>query len=99
MNYGKRLIFDKVTGKVLNGTFDEMSGDLQEGLRPMEIDYIDLPYGYNENNFKEAIEYYIDVTKPTSSPLSERIVITKHVEHVPTYEELQQQLLIAQGVI
>lgn len=90
LQYGKRIIFDKATGKVLNGTLGEMSGDLQEGLRPAEIDFIDLPYG--DTTLEDAATYHIDVATKT-------IVIDSYKQHAPTYEELQQQLLIAQGVI
>ncbi|WP_034868569.1 hypothetical protein [Clostridium lundense] len=55
MKIGKRIIFDKATGKVLNGTFEEREGDFQEGLRPKKISFLDLSYGYNENNFRKSI--------------------------------------------
>jgi len=93
MDYGLRIIYDAKTGKVLNGALHECTGH-QDGLRPQEIAFLDLPYGYNDNNFKEAIEYHIDVTKDVTAPISERIVITKWMEHIPTYEELENQLLL-----
>lgn len=97
--YGKRIIYDKNTGKVLNGTFEEMEGELQEGLRPLEIDFIDLPYGYNDNNFKDAIEYHIDTSKnKLTTPLKDLIIITKYREHIKTPDEqiaeLENQLLL-----
>lgn len=90
MQYGQRIIFDTKNGKVLNGALGEMSGDLQEGLRPEAIDFIDLPYG--DLILQDAQDYHID-------PATKQIVIDSYREHVPTYEELQQQLLISQGVI
>lgn len=97
MEYGKRIIFDKSTGKVLNYCLEEMAGDLQEGLRPLEMDFIDLPFGYNENNFKEAIEYHVDIE-------TKEIVIDKYKEIQLTPEqqiikELENQLLLKEGVI
>ena len=90
MEYGKRIIYDKATGIILNNCLGEMSGDLQEGLRPLEIDYLDLAYG--DTTLREVLTYHIDVTTKT-------IVIDTKVNHIATYEELQQQLLQAQGVI
>lgn len=90
LQYGKRIIFNKITGKVLDNCFGEMSGDLQEGLRPIEIDFIDLAYG--DKIIQDASEYHIDVATKT-------IVIDSMATHTLTYDELQQQLLQAQGVI
>ena len=87
MQYGYRLIYDKKTGTILNGVLGEMSGDLQEGLRPKEIGYLDLPYGYDLNDFKNAIEYHIDVSKIEKAELKDIIVITKYREHIETEEE------------
>lgn len=96
-----RIIFDSGNGEPLNGTLNEMHGDLQEGLRPLSIDFMDLPFGYNENNFKRAVIYHIDVSKPKSAPVSERIVITQWIESVPTPEEtikaLEDQLLLQEN--
>ena len=90
IQYGKRIIFDKATGRVLNGCLEEMSGELQEGLRPSEIDFIDLPYG--DTTLKDVEQYHIDVATRT-------IVVDSRIENIPTYEELQQQILQLQGVI
>lgn len=59
MQYGLRIIYDKNTGKVLNGSFGEMSGELQEGLRPLEIDFLDLPYG--DTSLALADQYHVDI--------------------------------------
>ena len=76
--YGLRVIYDTQTGKVLNHCLGEMSGDLQEGLRPEEIGFIDLPYGYDENNFKQAETYHVDVTQLETASIVDRIVIDKY---------------------
>lgn len=91
MKYGRRIIYDKNTGKILNHCLEEMQGDLQEGLRPKEIDFIDLPYDYNDNNFKEAINYYIDTTKDKdTTELKDLIIIT---EYIPKREETEEEKL------
>ncbi|ACL19483.1 conserved hypothetical protein [Desulfitobacterium hafniense DCB-2] len=90
MEYGKRIIFDPSNGRVLNYCLEEMSGNLQEGLRPESIDFIDLPYG--DTTLRDVDAYHVDVQTRT-------VVVDSYREHTLTYEELQQQLLIAQGVI
>lgn len=94
MEYGKRIIFDKLTGKVLDGCFGEMSGDLQEGLRPTEIDFIDLAFG--DTTLKEVTEYHIDVA-------TRLIIIDSKTPHVQTeaerIAELENIILESEGVI
>lgn len=93
MEIGNRIIYDKVTGKVLYGiNYNCLGecGDALEGLRPTEIDFIDLPYG--DKTLQDANTYHVDV-------VTKKIVIDTTIAHVATYEELQQQLLQAQGVI
>ncbi|WP_291560134.1 MULTISPECIES: hypothetical protein [unclassified Clostridium] len=91
MQIGKRIVYSKNTGKILNYCLEEMAGDLQEGLRPLEIDYLDLPYGYNDNNFKDAINYYIDTTKDKNkTELKDLIIIT---EYIPKKEETEEERL------
>ncbi len=106
MELGRRIIYDKNTGKILNYCLEEMAGDLQEGLRPKEIDYIDLPYAYNDNNFKEAMEYHVDVTKDkNTTELKDLIIITEYIQRKETEEEklrrekeeLENQLLLLQN--
>lgn len=65
MNIGTRIIYNPYTGTVLNNSLYEMSGSIRDDLRPERIEFIDLPYGYNENNFKTAIEYHVDVETKT----------------------------------
>ncbi|MBZ9622834.1 hypothetical protein G9F71_008210 [Clostridium sp. FP2] len=83
MQIGKRIIYDKLTGKVLNDCFDEMQGSLQEGLRPLEIDYIDLPFG--DTTLKEVIKYHIDV-------VTKKIIIDNKIEYAETTEEKLKRL-------
>ncbi|ABS41142.1 hypothetical protein [Clostridium botulinum] len=106
MQFGKRLIFDKNTGVILNNSFGEIITTSNIDLRPKEIDFIDLPYSYNENNFKNAIEYHIDIFKnKNTSNLKDLIVITQYMERVETNEEklkrekqeLENQLLLKEN--
>lgn len=95
MKIGRRIIFNKATGKVLNGTFDEkfdsgLTQEMIDELRPIEIDFIDLPYG--DVTLEDVDNYHIDIK-------TRAIVIDSKITHIPTYSELQQQLLQAQGVI
>lgn len=91
MQIGKRIIYDKNTGKILNYCLEEMAGDLQEGLRPLEVDYLDLPYGYNDNNFKDAISYHVDITKDkNTTELKDIIIIT---EYIPKRAETEEERL------
>lgn len=95
MQIGQRIIFNKVTGKILNGTFDERedTGLTQEmigEMRPSEIDFVDLEYG--------QIDYtkyrIVAIDTATKQPILEELPKPQ-----PSYEELQQQLLQSQGVI
>lgn len=78
MEIGKRLIYNTETGFVLNNHLEEMSGELKDGLRFTSINYIDLPYGYNENNFKQAVMYHIDISKLNTNDLTQIIVIDEY---------------------
>ncbi|MBU5227865.1 hypothetical protein KQI36_14620 [Clostridium senegalense] len=105
--YGQRIIFDKKTGFILNGTFGKMRGEyLSDNLRPEEIDFIDLPYDYDDNNFNEAIEYHIDISKDKNiTELKDLIIIDKYIERKETEEEklrrekeeLENQLLLKEN--
>lgn len=98
MQMGRRLLYDAQTGKVLNGTLGEMRGDIQEGLRPQEIDYRDLPYGYSDNHFRDAESYHIDGSKPKTASVADRIVIDKYIQREITgtgrIKEREDPLLI-----
>ncbi|MCY9532986.1 hypothetical protein M5X04_27120 [Paenibacillus alvei] len=101
MQIGIRIIYDAQTGRVLNGVLGEMSGDIQDGLRPGKIDFIDLPFGYNDNNFKKAASYHINATKSKAAPIVERIVIDRYIQQPPTeaerIKELEDQLLVQEN--
>lgn len=92
MTVGMRIIYNLETGKVLNNSLYEIYGETAHDIRPEQIGILDLPYGYNENNFKDALEYQIDVSKSESSPLSERIIITEYINREQTPEEKVQEL-------
>lgn len=111
MYLGKMIVYNKETGLVLNDSFDKRQDDgLTEGrikeLRPNEVGVLNLPYEYNDNNFKEALEYHIDISKnKNTTDLKDLIVITKYKEHIETEEErlrrekeeLESQLLLAEN--
>lgn len=90
--YGKRIIYDKNTGKVLNGTFEEMEGELESNLRPLEIDFMDLPY--SDTTLLNVEQYHIE---------NKKIIIDKYKENILSEEEklrlenkeLENQLLLA----
>lgn len=96
MELGKRIIYDKNTGLILNGYLEErfdsgLTKEMIRQVRPLEIDFIDLPYNYNNNNFKDAISYYIDITKDKNiTELKDLIVIT---EYIPKKEETEEERL------
>lgn len=101
MKIGQRIIYDAQTGRVLNGVLGEMSGNIQEGLRPEKIDYLDLPFGYDDNNFRKAMSYHVDVSKPKMAPIAERISIDSYIQQQPSeadrIKELEDQLLIKEN--
>lgn len=91
MQYGKRIVFNPITGQPLNYSLEEMSGSLQDGLRPEKIDFIDLPFG--DTTLNNVAIFHIDIT-------TRKVVIDSMIpDPQPTYDELQQQLLQAKGVI
>lgn len=58
---GMRIIYNPYTGTVLNNALSEMNGNIQDDLRPDRIEFIDLPYGYDENHFRNATKIKVDV--------------------------------------
>lgn len=108
MHLGKMLIYNKETGKILNGSLNErydqgLTKEMIKELRPSEVGILNLPFSYNGNNFKEALEYHIDISKDKkTTDLKDLIVITKYREHIETEEEklrrekeeLENQLLL-----
>ncbi|RXI46256.1 hypothetical protein DP145_06665 [Clostridium tetani] len=111
MYLGKMLIYNKETGNILNGCLKErfdsgLTEEMIKELRPNEVGVLKLPYDYDENNFKEALEYHIDISKyKESTNLKDLIVITKYKEHIETKEEklrrekqeLENQLLMKEN--
>ena len=91
MERGRRIIFDKATGKIYTDT-GEAVGDLFPHDEISGLDYIDFPYGYESDNFSKAVKYHIDTDTRT-------VIFDELIPLPMTYEELQQQLLIVQGVI
>jgi hypothetical protein len=93
MKIGSRIIYDIVTGKVLNGTLDEredsrMTEELHQQIRPINIDFIDLGFGAL-NNVKS---FHVDVE-------TRNIVIDEYFQEVKTVEqlkieELENQILL-----
>ncbi|ACO85086.1 hypothetical protein [Clostridium botulinum] len=101
MQIEKRIIFNKVTGTVLNGCLEErydsgLTEKMINDLRPKEIDYLDLEYG--STILKNVDTYHIDVE-------TKEIVIDKYKEHIETQEEklkrekqeLENQLLLKEN--
>lgn len=107
----KMLIYNKETGRILNNSLNErfdsgLTKEMIKELRQNEVGVLNLPYNYNGNNFKEAVEYHIDITKDkNTTDLKDLIVITKYREHIETEEEklrrekqeLENQLLLAEN--
>lgn len=88
MEVGKRIIFNPNTGTVLNNCLEAMSGELAEDIRPEIIDFIDLPFG--DATLQDAETYHIDV-------VSKQVVVDSMIPlQGPTYEELEDQLLMMQ---
>ena len=95
MEIGRRIIFDSITGKVISN-----SGEMQGEVLPREdiggLDYVDYPYGYEADKFMRAKSFHID-------PLTKAVVFDELYEPVLSpqeqIEDLQNQLMIAQGVI
>lgn len=102
----KMLIYNKETGRILNNSLNErfdsgLTKEMIKELRPNEVGVLNLPYEYNENNFKQAIEYHIDISKnKETTDLKDLIVITKYREHIETEEEkLKKELLKTQAEV
>lgn len=85
MQRGSLIIYDN-TGKVWVNTGDA-EGDVLPHTPPVGLPYIETAFGQLDG--KRVIG--VDVATAT--------LITEDIPVQPTYEELQQQLLIAQGVI
>lgn len=84
MQRGNLVIYD-ATGKIFSQT-GEAEGDVLPHEYPIGLPYIEIPFGTMES--KKLIS--INVTKEPHEPIFEDIV------QQPTYEELENQLLLAQ---
>lgn len=83
------LVFYDLVGKIFSQT-GEAEGDILPHEYPVGIPYIEIPFGTMAQ--KRVIS--IDVTDPKShKPIFETIPYT------PTYEDLENELLIFKGVI
>lgn len=87
MKRGNLIIYDKV-GKIFSQT-GEAEGDILPHEYPEGLPYIEVPHG--TMNDKKVIS--VDVSTDPHEVIFE--TIEKHM----SYEELETELLIAQGVI
>lgn len=87
MQRGSLIIYDN-NGKVWLNTGDA-EGDILQHTPPEGLPYIITKFG--ELNNKRVLSVDISATPHK--------LITEDIPAQPTYEELQQQLLIAQGII
>lgn len=88
MQRGNLVIYDLI-GKIVSQT-GEAEGDLLPHDYPVGIPYIEIPFGTMAQ--KRVIS--IDVSDPQNhKPVFENIPYT------PTYEDLENELLIIKGVI
>jgi len=87
MQRGSLIIYDN-TGKVWVNTGDA-EGEVLTNVPPVGLPYIETQFG--ELNNKKVLS--VDVT---SRPHK---LITQDIPFQPTYQDLENQLLIAQGVI
>lgn len=97
MQIGRRILFNKITGEIIVD-MGEMEGDvlprieLQEG--DGDIGILDLPFGAYVNEFRKMISVKVNTeTRELEFELS--------TEQTPEEKiaELENQLLIAEGVI
>lgn len=92
---GRRLIFEKLTGKIVMD-MGEMAGEVLAREPLNELDYLDLAYGQDSDKFMRVKAYHVDTT-------TKQVIFDELYEPVVTpqqqIEDLQNQLLIAQGVI
>lgn len=88
MQVGNRIIYDQ-DGEVLCQT-GEMEGDVLPRKTITQLSCIDIPY--KQVDFSKYRITRIDVN-------SQQPILEELPQRHPTYEELQQLLLIAEGVI
>lgn len=88
MKRGNLIIYD-LNGKIWLET-GEAEGHLLPHVYPVGVPYIELPFG----EMKNKIALRVEVNDPKG-----HYVVFQEIPHTLTYEELQNELLIAKGVI
>lgn len=89
---GRRILYDDATGLIIM-EMGELSGDVPE--RPViqgVVKILDLPYGQDLDKFRRRLFYHIDL--PTKT-----VVFDELRPQEVTYADLENQLLMAMGVI
>lgn len=95
MQVGRRIIFDRNTGNIVVD-FGEMQGDVLPREDINELDYVDLPYGMYNEEFSRVKKYHVDTN--TKEIVFDELY-PKQLTQAEQIEELENQLLISQGVI
>ena len=100
--YGKRFIYDKKNGQIINMHLSS-EGNIKSEYRPLEIDFIDLPFNYENEKLKNVELYHIDISKDKNKTnIDKMIIIDKYREQQESEQEkllrekqeLENQLLI-----
>lgn len=94
MQIGRRILFNKNTGKIIMDT-GEMQGHVtpREPLNEEDIGIVELEFGAYTNEFSRAIRFHID-------PITKDVVFEELAPVQPTYEELQIMVeMLSEGVI
>lgn len=96
--HGRRILFDSVTGSIIVDFGEVYACSDGSSIRPTinAIDYVDLEYGYEKENFNKVKKYHID-------PTTKKVVFDEFYQlclsQEQQIEKLQQELLQSQGVI
>lgn len=98
MEIGRRLIYDNITGKVILDMGQIKGEDVIERDSINGLDYIDLPFGQDVDKFMiPGVKYHVDpITKIVIFDEIPEPVLTPEQQEI---EKLQNELMIAQGVI
>jgi len=98
MQVGQRIIFDKLTGTILNGSLEErvdtgMTTELLNRIRPSDIDYIDIEWGALDG------KTLLSVNPQTKELITEDIIHLETEEEKlrREKEELENQLLLKEN--
>lgn len=87
MNLGSLIIYDS-RGKIWYNSGD-ISGATNEHVFPNGLPYIVTAFGELDNKIPLSVNVSVTPHK----------IITQNIEIKPTYEELENQLLISEGVL